>query len=137
MSSKVATGRQLKEPQADHCIVEVAKNFVSAGGYTHKVSRLPKFLVEIYLHTKASVLSKTSLNTDGRAGQWDMDGSSPIFYQMELHGQVSNFEKKNCNRILCKKNWKGHVAPFDLKFLKIGILRAKDLNKKKMYSFYK
>ena len=43
MSPKVATGRQLKEPQADHCIVEVAKNFVSAGGYINKVSRLPNF----------------------------------------------------------------------------------------------
>ena len=34
---KLVPGKRLSSPQAGHCIAEVAKSFISAGGYTEKV----------------------------------------------------------------------------------------------------
>ena len=34
---KLVPGKRLSGPQAGHCIAEVAKSFISAGGYTEKV----------------------------------------------------------------------------------------------------
>ena len=48
-SGVVVTGRKLQTAQAGHCIVEVGKSFVSAGGFQKKVTFLILFILLHFL----------------------------------------------------------------------------------------